>query len=196
MVQKLILPINNIKLTASMKTAAYQKRFGYIHYGVDMVSAVGDRTLYASGDGLVVATGTDNVVGKVIAIVYQNVKNCATGAEEDVVFRYFHLESISVKAGDKVTKDTRLGIYGNTGSMQMAYHLHLEADTDTKNPLYSPTVNSSSFLKGRIHGANDKTMRSAVDYLHCKTSGPDSQTFTTANDAYIQTSDKTIDKIV
>ncbi len=40
-----------------------------------------------------------------------------------------------MKAGQKITKDTRLGLYGNTGA-STGDHLHIEIDTDTKYPNY------------------------------------------------------------
>lgn len=192
MSQKLILPINRARLTASWKTQAYLARFGYVHYGADMVSAQGDRTLWASGAGTVLAAGNDSVVGKVIAIYYPNAQNHVDASVRDLILRYFHLDSVLVKPGDRVTKDTRLGLYGNTGSMSMACHLHLEADTDTKYPLYSPTVLRSGFLKGRALGATDASMTNPLSWLHCKTSAPDRQTYATANDAYIRAEDAQI----
>ena len=36
MVQKLILPINACRLTATYKSKNYKKQMGYTHYGVDM----------------------------------------------------------------------------------------------------------------------------------------------------------------
>lgn len=195
MAQKLILPVNACKVTASWKTTSYQQKFGFIHYGVDMVSTVGSITVYASGDGEIVAVGSDNVVGNAIAVKYYDAIHRPSGRSWDVVFRYYHLAKISVKAGQKVSKNTVLGAYGNTGSLSMAAHLHIEADTDTKYPLYSPTVKSSSLLKGTAAGASDKTMYNPIDFLHCKTSAPDNQSYTTTNDAYISAADKTINKI-
>ena len=34
--QKLILPINETRITASYKNSNYKKQFGYTHYGIDM----------------------------------------------------------------------------------------------------------------------------------------------------------------
>lgn len=194
--QQLILPINKCKLTASYKTDAYRNKFGFTHYGSDMVSTSGVVSIYASGDGEVVATGTDSVVGNVVAVKYTQAKNRVTGKAQDVVFRYFHLAYIAVKKGDKVTVDTRLGSYGNTGSLQgMAIHLHIEADTDTANPLHSPTVKSSSLLIGSNNKANDSTMTNPLEWLHRKISAPENQTYTTTSDAYIRTEDKTVTAI-
>ena len=36
MAQKLILPINQARITAGYKNANYRKQFGYTHYGIDM----------------------------------------------------------------------------------------------------------------------------------------------------------------
>ncbi|MCL2034197.1 MAG: M23 family metallopeptidase [Oscillospiraceae bacterium] len=192
MSQKLILPINKLRLTASWKTAAYRVRFGFQHYGADMVSTASDRTLWASGNGTVVSRGFDSVVGNVVAVLYPGALNHRSGKTADLILRYFHMESITVQAGQAVNKDTRLGIYGKTGSMNMANHLHLEADTDTRHPLFSPTVNSSNFLKGRALGANDRTMSSPLDWLHCKTDAPDYQTYSTAGDSFIAPADQQI----
>lgn len=192
MPQQLILPINKCKLTASYKIDAYKNKFGFTHYGTDMVSTVGAVSIYASGDGEVVAAGNDSVVGNVVAVKYTQAKNHVTGKVQDVVFRYFHLASIAVKKGDKVTKDKFLGNYGNTGSLSMTAHLHIEADTDTENPLFSPTVKSSSLLKGMALGANDKSMSNPLEWLYLKTSTPESQSYTTTADAYIRAEDKTV----
>lgn len=192
--QQLILPINKAKLTASWKTAAYIASFGCVHYGVDLISSVYDRTLYASGDGIVVAAGADSVVGLVVVVRYTDAHHRATAKSQDVIFRYFHLDSIRVKAGQAVNKDTVLGVYGSTGLLGTGAHLHLEADTDIAWPRYSPTVWNSSLLRGRVFGANDSTMTNPLEWLHCKASLPDSQTWTTAGDHYIRPEDRSVAK--
>ncbi|MBC3938159.1 M23 family metallopeptidase [Anaerotruncus massiliensis (ex Liu et al. 2021)] len=192
MSQKLILPINQALLTASMKTQAYLDKFHFVHYGVDMVSSRGDRTVYASGEGTVLETGVDSVVGNVVAVLYPGAQ-CRNGRSGDLIFRYFHLERILVKKGDAICKDTRIGCYGNTGSLKMAPHLHLEADSDTAHPLFSPTVLRSSFLHGRSMGANDATVCNPIDWLACKQSPPDSQSYRTAGDVYIRPEDLKIE---
>jgi len=190
--QKLILPINRCKLTASMRTAAYLSRYGYNHYGADMVSTAGAPNVYAGGNGTVVAAGWDNVVGNVVAVRYNGAQNHATGEEADLILRYFHLASISVRSGQAVDKDTVLGRYGCTGMLAMAPHLHLEADTDVAYPLYSPTVRSSNLIRGTARGAHDRTVRHPMEFLHCKPGAPDRQTYATAENAYIRGADKRI----
>lgn len=195
--QKLILPINRTKITASWKTSAYLNKFGNIHYGADLISLSGaaDRKVYASGDGVVVGCGFDNVVGNVVAVLYLDAYDRATGRTEDIIIRYFHLASIKVAKWQEVNKDTLLGYYGATGMLNMSPHLHIEADKDISYPMYSPTVLSSNLIKGRAVGANDKTMVNPLQYFHCKSSKPDYQTYTTDGNSYIRTEDKKINII-
>ncbi len=196
MSQKLILPINNCKLTASYKTDAYRNKFGITHYGADLISleskpdGTRNRTVYASGDGVVVGAARDNVVGNVLIVRYNNVVYWPLETTMDIVIRYFHLASINVKLNDKVSSDTVLGIYGNTGSLKMDPHLHIEVDTDVNNPTYSPTVKSSNFIKGTAYSANDKTMTNPLEWLYVKEAPPDNQSWSTANDNFIRPADK------
>jgi murein DD-endopeptidase MepM/ murein hydrolase activator NlpD len=193
--QKLILPINDARLTASKGTAAYQKRFGFPHYGADMISRSGNRVVYASGEGKVLETGWDNVVGNVVVVLYPGAVCRRTGESRDMIFRYYHLERIDTAKGKQVTKDSRLGLYGNTGSLVMGHHLHVEADKDTAYPLHSPTVKRSNFLKGRDLGAHAGMMENPVDWLYCKTTPPDCQSWTTAADAYILSADGVMENV-
>lgn len=194
--QKLILPINRAVLTASWRTAAYRAQYGFEHYGIDLIAqdgaASGKRTVYASGTGIVVTTGRDSVVGNVVVVQYGNASNHHLGCAENVVLRYFHLNSIAVRPGQEVSKDTILGEYGNTGALTMGKHLHLEADTDTAAPLYSPTVYSSSLLRGRVLGATVTTMRNPLEYLYCKVSAPDNQTWVATIGSFIRLQDRAL----
>lgn len=170
MSQKLILPINKCRITSGYKNADYKKQFGYTHYGVDMTDKDRkDMTVWGSGDGKVTHCGWHPSGGNVIVIVYKDCL-CADDKIRDIVIRYYHLDSINVKAGQKVTKDTRLGNYGNTGASSGA-HLHIEVDTDTKYPNYTPqTSKSNAVLK---HGV-DSTLNPVL-VLFCKASSPDNQ---------------------
>lgn len=193
--QKLIQPINQAKLTASMaitKNTAYYKRFGFLHYGVDFVSTNGRQYLYGLGDGVVTFAGKDSVCGNVIGVVYRDAYNHRVGTSNDITMRYFHLENISVKAGDKVTIDTLLGHYGNTGKYSTAAHLHVEADRDTVYTQYTPTIAKGSVLRGTSQRAVANTIVNPLDYFYTKTTTPENQTYTTANDSYINQTDKTI----
>ncbi len=173
--QKLILPINKAKTTASIRTNAYRKRFGFSHYGVDMVSRSLSRNVWASGDGVVLKTGKDNVYGNTVIVKYTGVLNHKTKKVFDVVLRYFHLKSIAVKEGQRVDINTKLGVYGNTGKYSTGAHLHITADTDTKYYNYEPGLKSSSNI---IKKGNDKTVINPMSLFHIKTTSPENQSVT------------------
>lgn len=145
--QYLKLPINNFKPTAGYKNAKYFSTFKFAHYGVDCISASGQKALYGLGNGTVIAAGLDGLNGKTtgtgsgcgfcLVIKYDDVYNHYSGKHYDIVCTYMHMEAMpKVKKGDKVTADTLLGYYGNTGANTTGPHLHIQFDTDTKYPLY------------------------------------------------------------
>ena len=184
MTQKLILPINKMRLTAGYKNANYKKQFGYTHYGVDCTDLTKkDTTIWASGKGEVTHTGWSNSGGNVVIIVY---KDCllTDGSVKDLTIRYFHLDKISVKVGQKVTKDTRIGYYGNTGASSGA-HLHFEIDTDIKYPNYTPQIAKSN---GVLKAGTDSTIN-PVKALYVKNTAPDYQSVSVAGYNTIQNSD-------
>lgn len=199
MAQKLILPINKCKLTASYKNAAYETKYSLVHYGIDMISTEGSTKVYASGTGTIVNMGWDSNAGYTVVVRYDSAYDKASGTYKDVVFRYFHLNSISANRsiGESVTKDTLLGQYGGSGMGEMNHwpaHLHVEADTDTNYPCYSPTFSSSKeIIKGTASGANDSTMSTALNWLYVKDTAPDYQSYTTTGDSYINSGDGTLD---
>lgn len=173
MAQKLILPINKMRLTAGYKNANYRKEFGYTHYGIDATDK--DRknlTIYGSGIGEVVEAGWSNSGGNVVIVVY---KDCllTSGVVKDLVFRYYHLKAIKVKKGQKITKDTIIGTYGNTGASAGA-HLHLEVDTDTLYPVYTPQISKNS---GVLKRGTDSTINPTL-CLYVKATAPDYQSIT------------------
>ena len=199
MAQKLILALNKTKVTASYKNEPYKNKYTFTHYGVDMASSAGSRTIYASGTGTLIAKGWDENAGYVVVVKYPGAYNHKTRKYEDIIFRYYHLNSISenIPTGtNAITKDTVLGQYGGSGFGIMDKwkpHLHIEADTDTKYPCYSPTFSGSgSFIKGTSAGANDSTCHSVLEYFHCKPSAPDNQTYTTTGDEFINAGDDSI----
>lgn len=170
MAQKLILPINKCRVTAGYKNANYRKQFGYTHYGVDLTDKQRtDRTIWASGVGEVTHTGWSNSGGNVVVVVYRNCE-LADGRVKDVTIRYYHLDQIHVKVGQKTTKDTKLGLYGNTGASAGA-HLHIECDLDVKFPNYTPQIAKNS---GVLKAGTDTTINPAL-VLFAKASAPDWQ---------------------
>jgi murein DD-endopeptidase MepM/ murein hydrolase activator NlpD len=81
-------------------------RWYTFHNGIDYAGATGD-TIYAAGDGTVLATGNQGkyAYGKWIAIDHGN----------GLVTLYGHLSSQSVSKGDKVKKGGKIGLMGSTG---------------------------------------------------------------------------------
>lgn len=197
MSQKLILPINHAYLTASIDTDTYTSKFGFEHYGCDLISTKADRTVYASGTGQVKSAGWDNVCGNVIIIVYDDVYNHSTEKTLPLTMRYFHLQTILVTPGQRVTKDTKIGVYGNTGRYVTGSHLHVEADTDTVYVRYTPSILSSNLLQGIYQGAypfssDQNTVVNPLSFFHIKASAPDNQTFLTAQNAFISANDQAL----
>lgn len=184
MSQKCILPINAMRLTSGYKNGNYAKQFGYRHYGIDMTDkARKDFTIWGSATGEVVSCGWHPTGGNVIVIVY---KDCllTNGQVKDLAFRYFHLKEIWVSKGQKVTKDTKLGLYGNTGSSAGA-HLHLEIDTDVRYPNYTPQTSKSNDV---LKAGTDSTINPTLA-LWVKKSAPDYQSVTNSGYNTVATSD-------
>ena len=203
MAQKLMLPQFKSRLTASYKNSTYRATYGFPHYGIDLVYPGGsDKRIFASGTGTLIAKGWDENTGYTVVIKYPAAYNHKSKTYEDVIFRYFHLNSINsnLPTGTNAIEPlTFIGYYGGSGNGVMNAldpHLHLEADTDTSYPCYSPTFRASgSIIKGAVDGATDSTLHSALEYLHCKTSSPENQEYDTVNDSYINSGDYSLPSI-
>ncbi|GLB59206.1 M23 family metallopeptidase [Cytobacillus sp. NCCP-133] len=89
-------------------------RWGKMHKGID-IARPSDRTIKAADNGMVVSAGWDGGYGNKIVIDHNN------------GFRtvYAHLDSISVSAGQTVSKGSKIGIMGTTGD-STGVHLHFE----------------------------------------------------------------------
>ena len=143
------------------------------HFGMDFTEANGQRTLYASGNGVVLglSSNSNNIIGQWIAIKYFNVRGYG-----DIIARYFHLGTIFVSVGQKVDLNTKIANYGATGNYVTGAHLHIELDSDTKAWNYTPTLSSDNGgLCAGIRGANDTTLNPA-HIFKLKTSSPENQT--------------------
>ena len=172
MSQKLILPINKCRVTASYKHPNYHREMGYRHYGCDFTDLnKNDKRIWASGNGTVVETGWSNACGNVVIVIYPSCE-LANGKVKDLAVRYYHLEKILAKKWQKVTKDTMLGLYGTTGA-STGDHLHFEVDTDCKYYNYSPQIGRNS---GVLKRGIDTTLN-PIDCLWIKPSAPDYQSF-------------------
>lgn len=85
------------------------------HYGVDFGTYNKKIPQYAIEDGKVFAAQKANDGALYVWVIYPRVK---------YAFLHYHLDKISVKAGQKVSKGTQLGKTGKTGKAT-GVHLHL-----------------------------------------------------------------------
>lgn len=142
--QRLILPFKKQMMLCGYRNKEYLKYWKYEHLGVDISTIQGgagsDHVIYGSGEGEVVAVGKDNSLGWGVAILYKDVYNHKTGEVYDVIARYMHMKEVYVTQGQKVTINTPIAPEGKEGTGD--YHLHIEFDTDTNWPTYSPQVSA------------------------------------------------------
>lgn len=104
--QYLVMPFTRCMMLCGYKSKKYQAHWGYPHYGVDISTYQGntgnDHRILASGEGVVLAAGKDSRLRYGAAVLYKDVFNRQTGKTVNVVGRYVHMKSVSVKTGDKV----------------------------------------------------------------------------------------------
>ena len=96
-----------------------------LHRGVDIAVPTGT-AVYAAHDGTVTAAAYDSHYGNYVAI-----------EKDGYTTKYAHMDSISVGAGQQITKGTVIGTTGNTGS-STGSHLHIEClyNGEYYNPLF------------------------------------------------------------
>lgn len=101
------------------------QRWGKLHKGID-IARPSDRTIKAADNGVVTSAGYSSSYGYKVEIDHQNGYRTL----------YAHLDSLSVKTGETVTKGSKLGDMGSTGN-STGVHLHFELykDGQLKNPL-------------------------------------------------------------
>lgn len=84
------------------------------HEGLDIASSFGT-AVYATADGVVVFAGRHGGLGQMVMISHGN----------DLRTRYAHLSLTTVNVGDRVTRGTKIGAVGMSGS-STGPHLHYE----------------------------------------------------------------------
>lgn len=179
--QKLIQPINRMEVGWGYKNKAYsrymERTWGkpYKHYGADYW---GENTIWSCGSGVVYDAGYDSTFGNIVIVKYPNCLNHVTGKVQNLVVSYRHLARINVRKGQKVTKDTRIGIMGHTGKFAGGKgHLHLQVHTDWDHPNWETGIYSTNMLRWCSY---DSTINPA-DVLYTKRSAPDCQSVRTAS---------------
>lgn len=91
-----------------------ERRWGYIHKGLDIANNVGTN-IHATASGVVIYAGWHGSYGRKIIILH--------GFGYATV--YAHLSRMYVNVGDEVTKDDVIGAMGDTGN-STGSHLHYE----------------------------------------------------------------------
>lgn len=155
-----VLPLNAARMTAGYKNPTYRHVMGFSHYGVDMadLKRVND-DVYAPFKMEIVQAGYDHLLGGTIIAVSVNkvvVHNGPKKGERRLVIRMAHLKKTYVEAGDVIgPEDHKIAEYGGTGLYGGSPHLHVEIDSDTKWPAYSPTIKANSNI---WRAGNDTTI--------------------------------------
>lgn len=97
------------------------------HLAVDIRGAKGT-PIYAVANGKVVEIKDSSSDGKHIVIEHPNVPSVEDPSKKVTYYSsYLHLDTISVKEGDYVTKGDQIGTMGDTG-IATTYHLHFQID--------------------------------------------------------------------
>lgn len=96
-----------------------------LHRGVDIAVPTGT-TVYAAHNGTVTTAAYDSYYGNYVVI-----------EKDGYTTKYAHMDSLSVSAGQSITKGTVIGTTGNTGS-STGSHLHIEClyNGEYYNPLF------------------------------------------------------------
>lgn len=139
---KLLPPLKNIDITQPFgeNYVDFYKSMGLIgHNGIDYWARIGTN-LFAAHSGVVVTAGTDGDGGKCIEILSNK-----TGDGYKTI--YYHLNSIYVNVGDKVTTGQLIGQTGNTGKYTTGPHLHFGLKI-TKNGV---TQNKDNGFRGAVN---------------------------------------------
>lgn len=157
--QKLKLPINGVNIISASRTtdpnSSYADSYnGSFHYGADIACGNGTE-LKGLGSGTVVGKGYNAKEGNFISVKYQNCIPVDAGNNKDLIVRYFHMNSVSADIDDSVTTSTLLGKSGNTGAWSGGYHVHVEVDTDTEYPNYTPSLQNSNNNGGGLYKGTD-----------------------------------------
>ncbi|MDR2926990.1 MAG: M23 family metallopeptidase [Cytophagaceae bacterium] len=93
----------------------------HFHAGIDFVVNEGENVV-STADGIVVEANYDSQKGNYVLIQHGEAFSTC----------YFHLKSLSVKAGDRLNRGQFIGYSGNTGK-STAPHLHYEVLKNSRN---------------------------------------------------------------
>lgn len=186
--QNLIMPINKAFVTASFRNEKYKKKFGFEHYGVDFG---GKHTVWSSGYGICIFKGECPLYGKYVTVFYPDVdcpeiRHKYAPNESSFVFaNYFHLSDAYARPGETLTKDSAVGISGETGQYATGPHLHLEMF----HLNYLPTAQIAAF-RSPSFAAMPNAFFNPLSLLHVKSTRPDNQSIKFSGDGYTNKEDE------
>lgn len=95
------------------------------HNGTDYGTNRKKIPCYAIGSGIVLRVGVDKYGANFVYVKF---------TKQRKVGLYYHLDKVSVKKGQAVTKDTQIGIIGDTGQ-STAVHLHFSLIEDNERAM-------------------------------------------------------------
>ena len=121
-----------------------------LHRGVDIAVPTGT-TVYAAHDGTVTTAAYDSYYGNYVVI-----------EKDGYTTKYAYMDSLSVSAGQSITKRTVIGTTGNTGS-STGSHLHIEClyNGEYYNPLFYFDVGEGT-LYGESPGGGGSASGNAI----------------------------------
>ena len=121
-----------------------------LHRGVDIAVPTGT-TVYAAHDGTVTTAAYDSYYGNYVVI-----------EKDGYTTKYANMDSLSVSAGQSITKGTVIGTTGNTGS-STGSHLHIEClyNGEYYNPLFYFDVGEGT-LYGESPGGGGSAPGNAI----------------------------------
>ena len=163
--QVLFYPLQTGTVVAGFQNPEYRAEKGFSHFGLDItpVYAVPADVL-ASGAGRVLgAEWCDNSLGNIAIIRYNDVYNPTTRKTADLIARYYHMVSVTVKEGDAVAAGTKIGEID--GGHPQLNHTHIELDSDTEFPFHTPQVAESSSKLLQRHPATGESILNPVSVL-------------------------------
>lgn len=103
-----------IKPVSGQFSSGYGKRFGRMHYGIDIRAPKGT-PIHSTDGGVVITASSHPTYGNYIEVDHKN----------GFMTRYAHLSSFSVSVGTEVFQGQQIGGVGNTGR-STGNHLHFE----------------------------------------------------------------------
>lgn len=168
--QKLRMPINGTNILSASRTldpdSSYAKDYsGRLHYGGDIACALGTE-LKGLGIGVVEEVGENTKEGNFVCVRYNNCIPVNNGTEEDIIVRYFHMDTVTVEKGDAVTTSVKLGTSGCSGDWAFnAKHVHVEVDHDTDYPNYTPSL-TNNHSNGNLYAGEDSCYN-PFDWFYC-----------------------------